>query len=524
MLTLAPQSVCDVCAEEYGPQHLPHSIPCGHVLCETCCKSIIEKAPPRLAPACPFCREHFTSEGIRKVRIDFPVTSGRNTPWRPIIEANEPTHDYSLAKEEEIILVERTSNRSPRSDARRLEDKVAKIAGKRCSVEEVSTLHKEISVWLEANPKDTPISLTLSAALLYAILINYQAHYDATKASKERIEHLENELRSKNAQYERTSQECQTLMAEISRLRFKSTPTSPSITSSTTSSYFPGPVDTSSLRLTKSAATSPYNSPPTISSSRLPAISPLHSPIHSPPMQTLSPPKMPSSLSTPSPGGQHYSPPVTPTPPHPATAITRSKSSAATSSSHTRSASASISQSLLFRSDTPTTRSHTPSIRSHTPGPRSHTPIRSTTPSLSTSSAYARPISPPPPPVPPMPTSATRKTRTLSVSSPGAPKIVRSTSDDERHLGIGGHSDKESIRAKSPTGIFSRWVPSARPASTAPKRQLSATPAPRTAFGSTVPPSYPTPSATPTPTRRLSVSRASISTPHRIQTPMRAAG
>lgn len=29
MLTLATGSVCDVCAEEYGPQCQPHSIPCG---------------------------------------------------------------------------------------------------------------------------------------------------------------------------------------------------------------------------------------------------------------------------------------------------------------------------------------------------------------------------------------------------------------------------------------------------------------------------------------------------------------
>jgi hypothetical protein len=29
MLTLNPGSSCDVCAEEYGPHCLPHSIPCG---------------------------------------------------------------------------------------------------------------------------------------------------------------------------------------------------------------------------------------------------------------------------------------------------------------------------------------------------------------------------------------------------------------------------------------------------------------------------------------------------------------
>jgi hypothetical protein len=29
MLTLSPGCACDVCAEEYGPHRLPHSIPCG---------------------------------------------------------------------------------------------------------------------------------------------------------------------------------------------------------------------------------------------------------------------------------------------------------------------------------------------------------------------------------------------------------------------------------------------------------------------------------------------------------------
>jgi hypothetical protein len=29
MLTLEPGSLCDVCADEFGPRNLPHSIPCG---------------------------------------------------------------------------------------------------------------------------------------------------------------------------------------------------------------------------------------------------------------------------------------------------------------------------------------------------------------------------------------------------------------------------------------------------------------------------------------------------------------
>lgn len=29
MITLSPGSLCDVCAEEYGPHNYPHCIPCG---------------------------------------------------------------------------------------------------------------------------------------------------------------------------------------------------------------------------------------------------------------------------------------------------------------------------------------------------------------------------------------------------------------------------------------------------------------------------------------------------------------
>jgi hypothetical protein len=52
--------------------------------------------------------------------------------------------------------MERVGLRSARAEARRLEDKVAKVAAKKCSVEEVSTLHKELQEWLtsEVKPDD----------------------------------------------------------------------------------------------------------------------------------------------------------------------------------------------------------------------------------------------------------------------------------------------------------------------------------------------------------------------------------
>ena len=220
MLTLSPGSVCDVCAEEYGPHCIPHSIPCGesfihppskkiltssshtpgHVLCSTCCHKIVEKTLPRLQPVCPFCREQFSSDDVRLIRIDFSA-SGYATPRR-----RGGTHealDHSIKQAPRFPIVEPGFSRT-RAEARRLEGKVAAVAAKKCSVEEVSTLHQELQEWLthdekqqddQVRPLDptahdfflpTPqvSSLTLSAALLRAILVNHFAHSEVTKMAK----------------------------------------------------------------------------------------------------------------------------------------------------------------------------------------------------------------------------------------------------------------------------------------------------------------------------------------------------
>ncbi|KAJ7621302.1 hypothetical protein FB45DRAFT_139103 [Roridomyces roridus] len=241
MLTLTPGSSCDVCAEEYGPHCPPHSIPCGHVLCANCCTTIAEKTSPRLSPACPFCREHFTSDSVRLIRMDFN-TSGWSTPRRmPDIEANPPDF-VSDAWSKRLMMAEGCSR--SRQDARRLEAKVAKVAAKKCSVEEVTTLHKELQEWLthEAKPDETS-SLTLSAALLRAILMNHVAHSEASKFAKNveanlkaklddfeiMTNKLDSELRRQRLQYSQKAQECQNLRQELTRHKIVSTtvPVSP---------------------------------------------------------------------------------------------------------------------------------------------------------------------------------------------------------------------------------------------------------------------------------------------------------
>ncbi|KAI0029507.1 hypothetical protein K488DRAFT_27361, partial [Vararia minispora EC-137] len=152
MLTLESGSLCDVCADEYTSHNLPHSIPCGHVLCLSCCTSIIEKTSK--APMCPFCREQFSRSSVRKIRIDFPGNggSGWSTPRRsprspraPLIEDDFP-HDL-------LLKVNATANPSEDNDrrvheARRLETRVLKVASQKTSVEEVTTLQRELHDWL----------------------------------------------------------------------------------------------------------------------------------------------------------------------------------------------------------------------------------------------------------------------------------------------------------------------------------------------------------------------------------------
>ncbi|KAF8578121.1 hypothetical protein K439DRAFT_1621576 [Ramaria rubella] len=223
MLTLDPSSHCDVCCESFSS--LPHCIDCGHVFCENCLDSLCEKTwSPRQSPVCPFCREPFTKASVRKIRVDL------KTP-RPPIREIEPDDDYGKLN---IDL-------PPPSEARRLEEKVAKAAASKCSFEEVSELHKEIQQWLASEVKRTSAgqhaSLQLSAALLRAILLNCLAYSEASKVAKsvetslkERLdtttlikEQLEAELRKHRTLYTQKVRECQELRSEVNRLKLTTT-------------------------------------------------------------------------------------------------------------------------------------------------------------------------------------------------------------------------------------------------------------------------------------------------------------
>ncbi|KAL1944046.1 hypothetical protein VTO73DRAFT_3864 [Trametes versicolor] len=270
MITLSPGSLCDVCAEEYGAHNLPHSIPCGHVLCLNCCNNIIKKTPSRLTPACPFCRVQFSSDAIRLIRIDFG--SGWSTPKKTTIEA----HDHIDIGEDDVLLFNPGTVKT-RAEARRLESKVAKVAAKKCSVEEVTTLHRELQEWLNSDKLDEQTSsLQLSAALLRAILVNHVAHSEATRMAKnveanlrERLEDAQNdkekleaELRSIRSQYSQKAQEAQTLRAELNRSKVKSAAPSLGVPATPPPSSVPSgmispPRPPSTMSGSRSGATSP---------------------------------------------------------------------------------------------------------------------------------------------------------------------------------------------------------------------------------------------------------------------------
>ncbi|EDR10169.1 uncharacterized protein LACBIDRAFT_318269 [Laccaria bicolor S238N-H82] len=73
MLLIHPSSCCDVCLESYNwdiTTQMPHVIPCGHIFCKICLESMT-------SPNCPLCRKAFSHNGIVKLHIDRPLTSGQ---------------------------------------------------------------------------------------------------------------------------------------------------------------------------------------------------------------------------------------------------------------------------------------------------------------------------------------------------------------------------------------------------------------------------------------------------------------
>jgi hypothetical protein len=144
---------------------------------------------------------------VRLIHFDFNgFNSGSSTPRRsptsprpPLIEDEFPND--LLLKASGPVFPDPGEARA--REACRLESKVARVASKKCSMEEVTALQKEVDRWLAevtaaeavrvpslssrtsltvSRPQSS--ALSLSSLLLKAILTNHVAFSDASKAAK----------------------------------------------------------------------------------------------------------------------------------------------------------------------------------------------------------------------------------------------------------------------------------------------------------------------------------------------------
>lgn len=162
--------------------------------------------------------------------MDF-TTSGWSTPRRfPAIESFNDTFNTEVLQKKTERLLSSVGSSKARPEVRRLEEKVARVAAKKCSVEEVSSLYTELDSWLRSERDDQvrPLknflsygtitnptifffwqtsSLSLSAALLRAILMNHLAHSEASKAAKTTEANLKNKIDEVEAQKQQAETE-----------------------------------------------------------------------------------------------------------------------------------------------------------------------------------------------------------------------------------------------------------------------------------------------------------------------------
>lgn len=122
----------------------------GHVLCASCCTAIVEQK--KSLRVCPFCRERFSSGDARLICIDF--SSSGWSDLRREANRNDFPSDVLPSKIERPLPYEGSSKTR---EARRLEDKVARAATRICTVEEVSSLHKELQEWLMAEAQEDQV-------------------------------------------------------------------------------------------------------------------------------------------------------------------------------------------------------------------------------------------------------------------------------------------------------------------------------------------------------------------------------
>ena len=90
----------------------------------------------------------FTSDTVRLIRVDF---SGHGSGYSTPRATDAPDNHILGAGDDDVLLF--TGDKDRDKTRVKLESKVARVAGKKCSVEEVKHLHQELRNWLSTDKK-----------------------------------------------------------------------------------------------------------------------------------------------------------------------------------------------------------------------------------------------------------------------------------------------------------------------------------------------------------------------------------
>ncbi|KZV97717.1 hypothetical protein EXIGLDRAFT_730099 [Exidia glandulosa HHB12029] len=224
MLVLSPESGCDVCAETYNQESLPHAIPCGHTFCAPCLGKISKGLwSPRVGAACPLCRETFSSDSILRIRIDQSLSSSppypHVLPYPNYFPAQQPGSKFGAVPLDEEAL---DDNAAEEDKAKRLEAKVKEVARRKCTFEELSSLQREIDAWLTRQRASRPgreyPALSIARDLLSAILVNGFRSSEAMKAASSNESVLKEKLDAAALDRRRMEVEMHRMKLEMSKL------------------------------------------------------------------------------------------------------------------------------------------------------------------------------------------------------------------------------------------------------------------------------------------------------------------
>ncbi|KAG6836955.1 hypothetical protein H0H93_000596 [Arthromyces matolae] len=185
MLTLGPDSVCDICLDPFSSTKAASVITCGHSFCTDCigrlryAPSTGAHADPSYKP-CPLCRRVFDTRSHIRLHID---------------------HDHTSA---------RTTSRSD-PDAKNLLDRLAKILDTGSSEEESKKCISDIKAFVRSKPKDQFLEMDLCCRMLY-YMCEVRTKNRQLQTRKTELEGQNKELEDQKRELENQKAECENLL------------------------------------------------------------------------------------------------------------------------------------------------------------------------------------------------------------------------------------------------------------------------------------------------------------------------